>query len=77
MLPPWWITRLRATGTGFGSAWLRAGSSLGPFMVAWIVSGLGMRHVFTAFAVQAVAGAAVTAFVALETKNKSLEELAP
>ncbi|MEU5041342.1 MFS transporter [Streptomyces griseorubiginosus] len=70
-------TRLRAMGTGFGSAWLRAGSSLGPLMVAWIVSGLGIRYVFTAFAVLTVAGAAVTAFFALETKNKSLEELAP
>ena len=26
-------TRLRAVGTGFGSAWLRAGSSIGPILV--------------------------------------------
>ncbi|MFF3503319.1 MFS transporter [Streptomyces sp. NPDC003247] len=70
-------TRLRALGTGFGSAWLRAGSSLGPLLVAWMISGLGIRYVFTAFAVISLLGAAVTAFFALETKNKSLEELAP
>jgi hypothetical protein len=28
-------TRLRAVGTGFGSAWLRAGSSIGPLLVGW------------------------------------------
>jgi putative MFS transporter len=26
-------TRLRAVGTGLGSAWLRAGSSIGPLLV--------------------------------------------
>lgn len=70
-------TRLRALGTGFGSAWLRAGSSLGPMLVAWIIGGIGLRYVFTAFAVVALVGSAVTALFAVETKNKSLEELAP
>ena len=44
-------TRLRAVGTGFGSAWLRAGSSIGPVLVGFIVAGVGIRYVFLAFAV--------------------------
>lgn len=32
-------TRLRAIGTAYSSAWLRAGSSIGPLMVGFIVSG--------------------------------------
>ena len=49
-------TRLRAIGTGFGSAWLRAGSSIGPVLVGFIVAGVGIRYVFLAFAVIAVIG---------------------
>jgi MFS transporter, putative metabolite:H+ symporter len=40
-------TGLRAVGTG--SAWLRAGSSIGPILVGWIVADLGIRYVFAAF----------------------------
>ena len=31
-------TRLRAIGTGVGSAWLRLGSSTGPILVGWIIA---------------------------------------
>ena len=37
-------------GTGLGSAWLRAGSAVGPVMVGVIVGDLGIRYVFAAFA---------------------------
>jgi putative MFS transporter len=70
-------TRLRAVGTGFGSAWLRAGSSIGPVLVGFIVAGVGIRFVFLAFAVIALVGGLVTARFAIETKNKVLEELSP
>jgi MFS transporter, putative metabolite:H+ symporter len=70
-------TRLRAIGAGFGSAWLRAGSSVGPLLVGLIVSDLGIRYVFTAFAVVLVVGGIVTLFFAIETKGKVLEELSP
>jgi putative MFS transporter len=70
-------TRLRAVGTGFGSAWLRAGSSIGPIMVGSIVAGLGIRYVFAAFAAVALAGGIVTLLFALETKGRVLEELSP
>ena len=70
-------TRLRAIGTGFGSAWLRAGSSIGPILVGWIVGDFGIRYVFAAFAAVALVGGLVTLFFAIETKGRVLEELSP
>jgi putative MFS transporter len=70
-------TRLRAVGTGFGSAWLRAGSSIGPVLVGWIVADLGIQYVFAAFAAVAAAGGLVTLLFAIETKGRVLEELSP
>jgi len=70
-------TRLRAVGTGLGSAWLRAGSSLGPLLVGFIVGDFGIRYVFAAFAAVAVAGGVVTLLCAIETKGRVLEELSP
>jgi putative MFS transporter len=49
-------TRLPALGTGCGSAWLRLGSSSGPLIVGWIVSGYGVRYVFAVFAGVLVSG---------------------
>jgi putative MFS transporter len=70
-------TRLRAIGTGFGSAWLRAGSSIGPLLVGWIVGDFGIRYVFAAFAAVTLAGGLVTLGFAIETKGRVLEELSP
>jgi MFS transporter, putative metabolite:H+ symporter len=70
-------TRLRAIGTGFGSAWLRAGSSIGPMLVGSIMADLGIRYVFAAFAAVAVVGGLVTLLFAIETKGRVLEELSP
>jgi putative MFS transporter len=70
-------TRLRAVGTGFGSAWLRAGSSIGPMLVGWIVGDFGIQYVFAAFAAVALVGGIVTLLFAIETKGRILEELSP
>ncbi len=70
-------TRLRAVGTGFGSAWLRAGSSIGPIMVGAIMADLGIQYVFAAFAAVALVGGLVTLMFAIETKGKVLEVLSP
>ncbi|WP_367187320.1 MFS transporter [Rhizobium oryzicola] len=70
-------TRLRALGTGTGSAWLRLGSSAGPMVVGFIMSAMGIQYVFATFAVLLVIGAAITALFAVETKGKALEELSP
>jgi putative MFS transporter len=70
-------TRIRAIGTGLGSAWLRLGSASGPLVVGAVIAGIGLRYVFVAFAAVLLAGAAVTLLCALETKGKSLEALSP
>jgi MFS transporter, putative metabolite:H+ symporter len=70
-------TRLRALGTAFSSAWLCAGSSIGPLLVGSMMSGLGVRFVFITFAVIALIGGLITWLFAIETKGKSLEELSP
>jgi len=70
-------TRLRAVGTGFGSAWLRAGSSIGPVLVGWMVADFGIQYVFVAFAAVALVGGVVTLQFAIETKGRVLEELSP
>lgn len=70
-------TRLRALGTGLGSAWLRLGSFAGPLVVGWTMAHFGIEYVFAIFAVSLLVGAAITAFCAIETKGRTLEELSP
>lgn len=70
-------TRLRAIGTGFGSAWLRAGSSLGTLLVGVIVTRYGVGYVFDLFAVVALVGGVITILFAIETKDAILEVLSP
>jgi putative MFS transporter len=70
-------TRLRAVGTGLGSAWLRAGSSIGPILVGSIAADLGIQDVFAAFAAVAIVGGLVTLLFAIETKGRVLEDLSP
>lgn len=70
-------TRLRAIGTGLGSAWLRLGSAAGPIIVGWVIADFGIRYVFALFACVLLVGAAVTALFAIESKGRVLEELSP
>jgi putative MFS transporter len=70
-------TRLRALGTGLGSAWLRLGSSSGPILVGWIIAGFGIQYVFGMFACVVLVGAVVTSLFAIETRGRVLEELSP
>ncbi len=70
-------TRLRAIGTGFGSAWLRAGSSLGTLLVGLIVAGAGVEYVFFLFAAMALIGGLITMSFGIETRGAILEELSP
>ena len=70
-------TRLRAVGTGLGSAWLRAGSAIGPLMVGFIVGDFGIRYVFAAFAAISLVGGLVILLIGIETRGRVLEELSP
>ena len=63
-------TRLRAVGAGVGSAWLRAGSSIGPILVGWIVAELGVQYVFAAFSAISLVGGLVTLMFAIENQRQ-------
>ncbi|MCP3387735.1 MFS transporter [Bradyrhizobium sp. CCGB12] len=70
-------TRLRALGTGCGSAWLRLGSSTGPLVVGYVSTAAGIGSVFAVFGCVLALGAVVTWAFAVETAGKSLETLSP
>ena len=70
-------TRIRALGSGAGSAWLRIGSSVGPLIVAQVVSGLGVSWVFAVFAGILAIGGSICAAFAIETRQRVLEDLSP
>jgi putative MFS transporter len=70
-------TRIRALGSGTGSACLRIGSSIGPLIVAQVVATLGVNWVFAVFAGILAIGGAVCAAFAIETRLRVLEELSP
>jgi putative MFS transporter len=70
-------TRIRAIGTGLGSAWLRLGSSVGPLLTGWTMAYAGIQYVFVVFAVVLLIGALITILFAIETKGRVLEELSP
>jgi putative MFS transporter len=70
-------TRLRAVGAGFGSAWLRIASSIGPLLVGWVVGSYSINYVFVVFAIVLAAGGVICLLFAIETKGRVLEELSP
>ncbi len=63
--------------SGFSTAWLRAGSAIGPVMVGLVVGGYGIQYVFSVLAVVALIGGLVTFLFAIETKGQVLEKLSP
>jgi len=70
-------TRLRAIGAGFGSAWLRIASSIGPLLVGWVVGSYSINYVFVAFGIVLAVGGILCLLFAPETKGRVLEELSP
>jgi MFS transporter, putative metabolite:H+ symporter len=70
-------TRIRAIGSGAGSAWLRIGSSVGPLIVARVVAISNINWVFFAFALILAIGGMVCMTMAIETRQRVLEELSP
>ena len=74
--PEIYPTRMRAIGTGAASCWLRLASAAGPLLVGYLVLARGPAAVFLMFAGAAVIGL-VAATLALETRNRRLEDIAP
>ena len=70
-------TRLRSLGAGLGSAWLRAGSIAGPWVIGLIMTTGAVAPVFLTFAIVAAVTGLVVLRWAPETTGRSLEEVSP
>jgi putative MFS transporter len=70
-------TRVRALGTGTGTAWVRLASIIGPFVVGMILPASGLGGVFLMFAIAALVGGVITIAFGMETRGRTLEELSP
>jgi putative MFS transporter len=69
-------TEIRGIGTGFAAAVSRIGAGLGTFLLPWSIANLGMSTSMLIAAGIALAGAALSQWLAPETKGKSLTETA-
>jgi len=74
--PEIYPTRVRAISTGLATCWLRLASAAAPVLVGYLVAAEGTGAVFLMFATAGVIGA-LAATRMLETRNRSLEEIAP
>jgi putative MFS transporter len=74
--PEVYPTRMRATSTGLATSWLRLASAVGPSLAGLLLHKRGIGSVFVMFAVAAVVGA-ICALRMTETRERSLEEIAP
>lgn len=74
--PEIYPTRVRAIGTGIATSWLRLASAVGPAIVGLLVHNQGIDSVFLMFAGVSVVGAVVGCLM-IETRQRSLEEIAP
>lgn len=75
--PEIYPTRMRALGAGAASACLRVGAIVGPLTVGWLLPLAGIGAVFLLFGGAALVGAFTVFCFAIETKGRSLEEIAP
>lgn len=74
--PEVYPTRMRAVGTALATSWLRLASAAGPAVVGVVLGSHGIGAVFLMFAVVCAIGA-IAATRMIETRERSLEELAP
>jgi putative MFS transporter len=73
--PEIYPTRMRALGTGLGTAWLRVASMAGPLAVGAVMSAQGIAAVFLMFAGVSLFGA-LAASQMIETRGRRLEDIA-
>lgn len=69
-------TEIRGLGTGFAAAVSRVGAGLGTFLLPWSMQNLGASRTMLIAAGIAGCGAALSQWLAPETKGKSLSETA-
>ncbi|HXP87070.1 MAG TPA: MFS transporter [Bryobacteraceae bacterium] len=75
--PEIYPTRLRALGSSIATAWLRAGSAVGPVLVGLLLTHFDLGAVFLMFGLVSLAGAVAATLFATETRERVLEEISP
>lgn len=75
--PELYPTRMRSFGFSTATGWMRVGAAIGPTMVGSIVANYSMGSAFMVLGIFAIVGLFVTVFIAIETKNRVLEEVSP
>jgi len=70
-------TRMRALGSGIGSAWTRVGSMVGQPIVGLVLQSADVAAVFLLLGMVALVGAATIALFGVETRGAVLEKLSP
>lgn len=75
--PEIYPTRLRALGSSIATAWLRAGSAIGPVVVGFMLTRYELGMVFLMFALVSVMGGLTAVLFAVETRERVLEEVSP
>lgn len=74
-VPELWPTHIRLRGSGFCNSIGRLVTVFTPFGVAWILSNYGSIAVFATIAGVLCVAALIIAFIGIETRQKSLEEI--
>jgi putative MFS transporter len=75
--PEIYPTRLRALGSSIATAWLRAGSAIGPVVVGFMLTRFELGTLFLMFALVCVMGGLTAVLFAVETRERVLEEVSP
>ncbi len=75
--PEIYPTRMRALGSSIGSAWLRAASAIGPFVMGFVVATGRLSTAFLLFGAVLMAASVITGLFGTETKGRVLEEISP
>ena len=75
--PELYPTRLRAQGVGIALAWSRVAAMVAPPVIGWGMANNGLGSVFAGLGVISLAAALATAWLAVETRHRVLEEVSP
>ncbi len=75
-VPEVYPTSMRAFGAGVASAWLRVGAFVAPTAVGLLLAKTTIQFVFLFFALAAAGGAIVTLTCLIETRGRTLEDIA-
>jgi MFS transporter, putative metabolite:H+ symporter len=75
--PELYPTRLRAQGVGIALAWSRAAGMIAPPVIGWGLATNGLSTVFAGLGAISLVTALATAWLAIETRHRVLEEISP